>query len=1292
MQQQIQTYRLRKLKSTVASVAFGVFLMSNLAYAAPTGGVINAGSGSITQSGATTTITQNSGLIDINWNTFNVGAAETVHFDQVNNQAIAINRIQDASPSIIDGTILANGRVFLINDAGITFGSTAQVNVGSLVATTSDNDSFSGDDFHFIGGDNGATISNEGTISIADGGFAILSAPKVENTGSITAQDGTIGLGSATEFTINTLSNNISFEANTATVGAIGADIAGTLSAQGGYVVIDARRTVNISSSVINLDGDIDVSAHGMSPNGTIDISADNFNMNVGGSMDGGDITISAEKDIVFWDDLTLTPLGANLTLNSTNGYVSTRYSSSPSTYNGSTDGPKITLNDGNLDASGRSIALYADVGDGLIDLQSPLSGVSGVYGNYTTTHSGNTEAAINVVAKQTNFEFFVPNGRVDILTNYARTNGYSYTYGISRYLNLTNTAAGRLRVDFRNRDAVERTVDFTLNNIGTSFIAYYSSGDINIDTINLNMMNAIDVKDSQSLMFAGPYYSSERFKSLNFTQPITGSNAGVFLAADNLTFTDDANITLTGNSSLTLYSPNISMTANNVFDVGQGGIRLQGGGSIGLLTTAKTSTFTDDTIPTPNYFGCSSCAIFAQGAFTDANGAENTNFNAPNSIIGLYSLTQPINDTLLFNTLAITSNLMSNYKHLAFAGDTIFYTPGLRGNSTGLVSIAGNARFHSKNTSNYFDTNIHADGDITFSGSGLFDMGSSNREYSLIADYDNNGSGGIYMGVDTTLSSSQFGLRLQASEDIVLSSVIIDPKSNYGNSPTRPGGLIIDTDGIVRSAAVADGVYNIVYDSNLNRYFDFEVQNVASFGTENNPIRINLTNYYDPNANEANFDFSLANDVFVKLNNNRINWLSFNSSDADLGITFENGVAFNNVINKLNGSISIATLFGDLETTRFLTSANNQINLSAENNLNIANTSLIGASAVNLNANNGNITNQGSILSADGNITAHAAQNIILDTTSTTRAEKISLQAANNIEFTNITANATTADALTLASNSLSSATNALLDVANGGLILQGQSTAPALRTNAKNITFNNTSADFVLDMLAADFTFGASNLTGIVDINFDDGEPLAYTSELYKNGRDNITRLDESNDDILINEKSIYKEDRSKFQDKIVDTVNQVLPKKQVSSAEKSAQNPVFNCSGSSCQLNLKSEAAVAKNDVNTVKLGSIEIVLDDALTSTETQTEAVTVKNDAVVSLEAEATSEADSSALSDSTDGFDTAEAEDEEQLLKANKKQKADVSRVSQAQKDLLINLLPDRVLNLKNLQAMLTRF
>ena len=278
------------------------------------------------------------------------------------------------------------------------------------------------------------------------------------------------------------------------------------------------------------------------------------------------------------------------------------------------------------------------------------------------------------------------------------------------------------------------------------------------------------------------------------------------------------------------------------------------------------------------------------------------------------------------------------------------------------------------------------------------------------------------------------------------------------------------------------------------------------------------------------------------------------------------------------------------------------------------------------------------------------------------------------------------------MASHSLSSATNALLDVAGGGLILQGQSTAPALRTNAKNITFNNTSADFVLDMLAADFTFGASNLTGIVNINFDDGEPLAYTSELYKNGRDNITRLDESNDDILINEKSIYKEDRSKFQDKIVDTVNQILPKKQVSSAEKSAQNPVFNCSGSSCQLNLKSEAAVAKNDVNTVKVGSIEIVLDDALTSTETQTEAVTVKNDAVVNLEAEATSEADSNALSDSTDGFDTAEAEDEEQILKANKKQKADVSRVSHAQKDLLINLLPDRVLNLKNLQAMLTRF
>ena len=69
------------------------------AFAAPTGGVITSGYGSIAQAGATTTVTQSSSRLSLNWASFNVGAAETVNFAQPNASAIAVNRIADVNGS-----------------------------------------------------------------------------------------------------------------------------------------------------------------------------------------------------------------------------------------------------------------------------------------------------------------------------------------------------------------------------------------------------------------------------------------------------------------------------------------------------------------------------------------------------------------------------------------------------------------------------------------------------------------------------------------------------------------------------------------------------------------------------------------------------------------------------------------------------------------------------------------------------------------------------------------------------------------------------------------------------------------------------------------------------------------------------------------------------------------------------------------------------------------------------------------------------------------------------------------
>jgi len=48
--------------------------------------------------------------------------------------AAALNRIHSADPSVIQGSIDANGQIYLINQNGILFDQGAQVNVNSLVA------------------------------------------------------------------------------------------------------------------------------------------------------------------------------------------------------------------------------------------------------------------------------------------------------------------------------------------------------------------------------------------------------------------------------------------------------------------------------------------------------------------------------------------------------------------------------------------------------------------------------------------------------------------------------------------------------------------------------------------------------------------------------------------------------------------------------------------------------------------------------------------------------------------------------------------------------------------------------------------------------------------------------------------------------------------------------------------------------------------------------------------------------------------------------------------------------
>lgn len=93
--------------------------------------------------GTTVTIKQTDAQALLTWKTFNVGKKTTVHFDQTEggknaSQWIAFNRVLDrrGKPSQIMGSIKAEGQVYVLNQNGIIFGGTSQVNVRTLVASS----------------------------------------------------------------------------------------------------------------------------------------------------------------------------------------------------------------------------------------------------------------------------------------------------------------------------------------------------------------------------------------------------------------------------------------------------------------------------------------------------------------------------------------------------------------------------------------------------------------------------------------------------------------------------------------------------------------------------------------------------------------------------------------------------------------------------------------------------------------------------------------------------------------------------------------------------------------------------------------------------------------------------------------------------------------------------------------------------------------------------------------------------------------------------------------------------
>jgi trimeric autotransporter adhesin len=295
--------------------------LCNQVVANPTGPQVVNGSAQFQGLGTSNLKVTNSSNAIINWQGFSIPGGSITQFAQQSASSAVLNRVVGADISQIQGQLLSNGRVFLINPAGIVIGAGAVIDTAGFVGSTLqmlDGDFLAGK-LKFSGDAKSGAIINHGWIRAGSGGNVVLVAPSIENSGVIQTDGGQIVLAAGQKLTIGSLDyEGVQFEIQAPTdsalnIGKLLADggavgvFAGTLKHSGdiranaltrdeaGRVVLKAQGDVTVAAgSTITADGKTGGAITFQSTNGTTLVSG---NVTAQGSDGkGGDIRVLGER------------------------------------------------------------------------------------------------------------------------------------------------------------------------------------------------------------------------------------------------------------------------------------------------------------------------------------------------------------------------------------------------------------------------------------------------------------------------------------------------------------------------------------------------------------------------------------------------------------------------------------------------------------------------------------------------------------------------------------------------------------------------------------------------------------------------------------------------------------------------------------------------------------------------------------------------------------------------------------------------------------------------------------
>ncbi|TDY20284.1 filamentous hemagglutinin family protein [Paraburkholderia sp. BL6665CI2N2] len=256
------------------------------------GGVVAAGAGAIKTQGNKTTISQSSDKMIVNWKNFNIGQDQSVVVSQPGATSALLNRVTTADPTQINGVLKANGRVFVVNPAGVVFGQNAKVNVGSLVASTLDVN----DQQFMDGGRQGLNgtrninlfsrggegkVTNNGQLTADEA--VILLGPQAANYGTIRARDVTLGAANGVAMQMSDSGFGVSLGRQAQN--ALAANY-GVIAAKGGNVTLSAAATGAMLGTVVRNTGQIEATSASLGRGGSITLGAErDGKIGVGGRL-----------------------------------------------------------------------------------------------------------------------------------------------------------------------------------------------------------------------------------------------------------------------------------------------------------------------------------------------------------------------------------------------------------------------------------------------------------------------------------------------------------------------------------------------------------------------------------------------------------------------------------------------------------------------------------------------------------------------------------------------------------------------------------------------------------------------------------------------------------------------------------------------------------------------------------------------------------------------------------------------------------------------------------------------